>query len=128
MISAVIYPIEAHWIWGGGWLSQIRLPRFRRFLLRFIWLAVSAALIGASSLGPRIGKFVTDKNRKVTRVNAFLDITFQLAALGVFILWLGWYGFNGAAATTVEELGSIFVTHNNRTCDGNSCMYDFYMD
>ena len=61
-------------------------------------------------LGPRIGKFVKDKTGKVTKVNAFPGHNLPIGALGVFILWLGWYGFNGAAATSVEELGSIFVT------------------
>ena len=69
-----------------------------------------SALIGAKILGPRIGKFNTDKNGKITKVNAFPGHSIPLGALGVFILWLGWYGFNGAAATSVEQLGSIFVT------------------
>ena len=67
-------------------------------------------MIGAKILGPRIGKFTKDKGGKVTKVNAFPGHNLPLGALGVFILWLGWYGFNGAAATTVEQLGSIFVT------------------
>ena len=68
------------------------------------------ALIGAAILGPRIGKFTKDKEGKIVKVNAFPGHSIPLGALGVFILWLGWYGFNGAAATSVEELGSIFVT------------------
>ena len=76
VISALIYPIEAHWIWGG----------------------------------PRIGKFTKDKNGKITKVNAIPGHNITIGALGVFILWLGWYGFNGAAAKSVEQLGSIFVT------------------
>ena len=62
------------------------------------------ALIGAAMLGPRIGKFVKDSNGKITKVNAFPGHNLPLGCLGVFILWLGWYGFNGAAATSVEEL------------------------
>ena len=69
-----------------------------------------AALVGAKILGPRIGKFTKDKDGNVKKVNAFPGHNLTIGALGVFILWLGWYGFNGAAATTVEELGSIFVT------------------
>ena len=69
-----------------------------------------SALIGASFLGARIGKFKRDKNGKVTKVGAFPGHNIALGALGVFILWLGWYGFNGAAATSVEQLGSIFLT------------------
>ena len=69
------------------------------------------ALIGAAMVGPRIGKFVRDKKSgKVTKVNAFPGHNLPLGCLGVFILWLGWYGFNGAAAVSLPELGSIFVT------------------
>ena len=69
-----------------------------------------AALIGAKILGPRIGKFTHDASGKVVKVNAFPGHSIALGALGVFILWLGWYGFNGAAATSVGQLGSIFLT------------------
>ena len=69
-----------------------------------------AALIGAKILGPRIGKFVKDKNGKITKVNAFPGHNIPIGCLGVFILWLGWYGFNGAACTSVEQLGSVFLT------------------
>ena len=67
-------------------------------------------MIGAIILGPRIGKFVRDDSGKVTKVNAFPGHNLPIGALGVFILWLGWYGFNGAAATSLEQLGTIFVT------------------
>lgn len=109
VISAVIYPIEAHWTWGGGWLSQIGFHDFAGSNCIHMVGGISA-LIGAAMLGPRIGKFVKDKTGKVTKVNAFPGHNLPIGALGVFILWLGWYGFNGAAATSVEELGSIFVT------------------
>ena len=69
-----------------------------------------AALVGAIFLGPRIGKYVRDKNGKVIKVNAIPGHSITLGALGVFILWLGWYGFNGAAATTPSELASVFLT------------------
>ncbi len=69
-----------------------------------------SALIGAAILGPRIGKFIKDEKGKVTKVNAFPGHNIPIGALGVFILWLGWYGFNGAAATSLEQLGGIFVT------------------
>ena len=69
-----------------------------------------SALIGAKILGPRIGKFAKDKSGKITKVNAFPGHNLPIGALGVFILWLGWYGFNGAACTSVEQLGSVFVT------------------
>ena len=69
-----------------------------------------SALIGAKLLGPRIGKFKKDEKGKVIKVNAFPGHSIALGSLGVFILWLGWYGFNGAAATSIEQLGSIFLT------------------
>ncbi len=109
VISAVIYPIEAHWTWGGGWLAQIGFHDFAGSNCIHMVGGI-AALIGASFLGPRIGKFTRDKSGKVTKVNAFPGHNLTAAALGVFILWLGWYGFNGAACTTVEQLGSVFVT------------------
>ncbi|WP_026489468.1 ammonium transporter [Butyrivibrio sp. XBB1001] len=109
VISAVIYPIEAHWIWGGGFLSQIGFHDFAGSTAIHMVGGISA-LIGAAFLGPRIGKFEKDKSGKVVKVNAFPGHNLVAAALGVFILWLGWYGFNGAAATSIEQLGSIFVT------------------
>ena len=109
VISALIYPIEAHWIWGGGWLSQMGFHDFAGSCAIHMVGGLSA-LIGAKFLGPRIGKFTKDKDGNIIRVNAFPGHNIPLGALGVFILWLGWYGFNGAAATSVEQLGSIFVT------------------
>ena len=109
VISALIYPIEAHWIWGGGWLSQMGFHDFAGSCAIHMGGGISA-LIGAKILGPRIGKFTKDKEGHITKVNAFPGHNLPMGALGVFILWLGWYGFNGAAATTVEQLGSIFVT------------------
>ena len=109
VISALIYPIEAHWIWGGGWLAQIGFHDFAGSCAIHMVGGISA-LIGAKLLGPRIGKFVKDKNGKIVKVNAFPGHSIALGALGVFILWLGWYGFNGAAATSVAQLGSIFLT------------------
>ncbi|MGN0452236.1 MAG: ammonium transporter [Ruminococcus sp.] len=109
VISALIYPIEAHWIWGGGWLSQIGFHDFAGSCAIHMVGGISA-LIGAKILGPRIGKFKKDANGKVTKVNAFPGHSIALGALGVFILWLGWYGFNGAACTSIEQLGSVFLT------------------
>ncbi len=109
VISALIYPIEAHWIWGGGWLSQLGFHDFAGSCAIHMVGGISA-LIGAKLLGPRIGKFVKDKDGHVTKVNAFPGHNLPIGCLGVFILWLGWYGFNGAACTTVEQLGSVFVT------------------
>ena len=109
VISALIYPIEAHWSWGGGWLAQIGFHDFAGSCAIHMVGGISA-LIGAKILGPRIGKFKKDKSGKVVKVNAFPGHSIALGSLGVFILWLGWYGFNGAAATSMEQLGSIFLT------------------
>ena len=108
VISALIYPIEAHWIWGGGWLAQMGFHDFAGSCAIHMVGGISA-LIGAKILGPRIGKFTKDKDGK-TKVNAFPGHNLPIGCLGVFILWLGWYGFNGAACTSVEQLGSVFVT------------------
>ena len=108
IISALIYPIEAHWIWGGGWLADLGFHDFAGSCAIHMVGGISA-LIGAKILGPRIGKFTKGKDGKV-KVNAFPGHNLTIGALGVFILWLGWYGFNGAAATSVEQLASIFVT------------------
>ena len=109
VISAIIYPVEAHWTWGGGWLAQMGFHDFAGSNCIHMVGGI-CALIGAAMLGPRIGKFSKDKNGKIVKVNAFPGHNLPLGCLGVFILWLGWYGFNGAAATSVDQLGSIFVT------------------
>lgn len=113
VISAIIYPIEAGWVWNAnGWLCQ----------LGFIDFAGSAAihmvggfcaLIGAAILGPRLGKYSRDSKGKVTQVHAIPGHSLTLGALGTFILWFGWYGFNGAACTQMNGVGglaSVFLT------------------
>lgn len=109
VISLFIYPIEAHWIWGGGWLSQLGFHDYAGSCAIHMVGGI-AALVGAIFLGPRIGKYVKDEKGKVVKVNAIPGHSITLGALGVFILWLGWYGFNGAAATTVSELSAVFLT------------------
>ena len=109
IISAVVYPIEAHWTWGGGWLAQMGFHDFAGSNCIHMVGGI-AALLGATILGPRIGKFIKDKDGKVIKVNAFPGHNLPIAALGVFILWLGWYGFNGAACTQLDQLGSVFLT------------------
>ena len=104
VISAVVYPIEAHWIWGGGWLAQLGFVDFAGSCAIHMVGGISA-IIGAIILGPRIGKY--GKNGKV---NAIPGHSLTLGALGVFILWFGWYGFNGAAAAESSNLGQIFLT------------------
>lgn len=108
VISALIYPIEAHWIWGGGWLSELGFHDFAGSCAIHMVGGISA-LIGAKILGARIGKFTKGKDGKI-KVHAIPGHNLTIGALGCFILWFGWYGFNGAAATSVGQLGSIFLT------------------
>ena len=109
IISAIIYPVEAHWVWGGGFLAQWGFHDYAGSNCIHMVGGI-CALIGAWMLGPRIGKFTKDKDGKITKVNAFPGHNIPIACLGVFILWLGWYGFNGAAATDIPTLGSVFLT------------------
>jgi len=109
VISAIIYPVEAHWTWGGGFLAEWGFHDYAGSNCIHMVGGI-CALIGAWMLGPRIGKFVKDEKGKVVKVNAFPGHNLVIAALGVFILWLGWYGFNGAAATDIPTLGSVFLT------------------
>ena len=105
VISAVIYPIEAGWVWNGnGWLAQLGFLDFAGSAAIHMVGGISGFL-GAAFLGPRIGKYTSDG-----KARAIPGHSLTLGALGVFILWFGWYGFNGAAAGDVSELGSIFVT------------------
>ncbi|MCI8779364.1 MAG: ammonium transporter [Lachnospiraceae bacterium] len=105
VISAIIYPIEAHWIWGGGWLAQQGFHDFAGSCAIHMVGGI-CALIGAKILGPRIGKF----SKRTGKPHAIPGHNLPLGALGVFILWFGWYGFNGAAATSLADLASIFLT------------------
>lgn len=110
VISLVVYPIEAGWIWNSkGWLSQMG---FHDFAGSAAIHAVGGltALIGAVMVGPRLGKYIKDKSGKVKKVNAIPGHSVTLGALGCFILWFGWYGFNGAAAWDSTSLASIFLT------------------
>ncbi|WP_102050314.1 ammonium transporter [Pygmaiobacter massiliensis] len=122
-ISAVVYPVSGHWIWGGGWLSTLGtaeglLPRLGAYGFHDFAGSTAvhmvgglSALIGAKILGPRIGKYNKDGSP-----NAIPGHSLTLGALGVFILWFGWFGFNPASSLGVEGLeanvGRIFVTTN----------------
>ncbi len=109
VISAVIYPIEAGWVWNSqGWLYKLGFVDFAGSAAIHMVGGVTA-LIGAILLGPRIGKYYTDENGK-KQARAIPGHSITVGALGVFILWFAWYGFNGAAATDVGQLGRIFVT------------------
>jgi Amt family ammonium transporter len=108
-ISAFIYPVVGHWIWGGGWLSSIG---FHDFAGSTVVHSVGgwAAIVGASIIGPRVGKY--GKNGEVNVISAH-NIT--LGALGVFILWFGWFGFNPGSTLSgmaFESTGHIFITTN----------------
>lgn len=110
VISAVVYPIEAGWIWNGdGWLAKMGFHDFAGSTAIHMVGGI-AAFIGAAMLGPRIGKYKIDKatGKKVAKAIPGHNLT--VGALGVFILWFGWYGFNGAAAKDVDMLASIFLT------------------
>ena len=110
VISLVIYPIEAGWVWNSqGWLAQWGFHDFAGSAAIHS-VGGLTALIGAIMVGPRLGKYVKDKAGKVTKVNAIPGHSITLGALGCFILWFGWYGFNGAAAWDGTSLASIFLT------------------
>lgn len=105
----MVYPVEAHWLWGGGWLSRLGFIDYAGSALIHMVGGISA-LIGAIILGPRLGKYVRDSKGKVVKVNAIPGHSLTLGALGCFILWFCWYGFNGAAAKSIAELAQILAT------------------
>lgn len=111
VISLVVYPISGHWIWGGGWLGTMG---FHDFAGSTVVHSVGgwAALIGAAILGPRIGKFAKVDGK--TTVKAIPGHSLPLAALGVFILWFGWFGFNAGSTTSgmTASIATISVTTN----------------
>ena len=110
IISLVVYPIEAGWVWNAnGWLVQLGFHDFAGSAAIHSVGGITA-LIGAIMVGPRLGKYVKDKSGKVKKVNAIPGHSITLGALGCFILWFGWYGFNGAAAWDGTSLASIFLT------------------
>lgn len=110
VISLFVYPIEAGWVWNSqGWLAQLGFHDFAGSAAIHSVGGITA-LIGAIMVGPRLGKYVKDQTGKVKKVNAIPGHSITLGALGCFILWFGWYGFNGAAAWDGNSLASIFVT------------------
>ena len=112
VISAVIYPIAGHWIWGGGWLAQLGFHDFAGSTAVHS-IGGWCALVGATILGPRIGKYSKDG-----KSNAIPGHSLTLGALGVFILWMGWFGFNPGSSLGITgegalELSSrVFITTN----------------
>ena len=110
VISLFVYPIEAGWVWNqNGWLVKLGFHDFAGSAAIHSVGGITA-LIGAIMVGPRLGKYIKDKAGKVKKVNAIPGHSITLGALGCFILWFGWYGFNGAAAWDGTSLASIFVT------------------
>ena len=105
VISLIVYPVEAHWVWGGTpWLTDLGFTDFAGSACIHMVGGITA-FIGAALLGPRIGKYDKDgKSRPIMGHNILIG------ALGVVILWFGWYGFNGAAATDTLQLSQIFAT------------------
>ena len=109
VISAIVYPIEAGWVWNGqGWLAQMGFVDFAGSAVIHMVGGITA-IIGAALLGPRIGKYTKDKEGNV-EVHAFPGHSLTLGALGCFILWFAWYGFNGAAASDSVQLAQILGT------------------
>lgn len=115
IISLLIYPISGHWIWGGGWLSQLGFHDFAGSTAVHL-VGGTAAFVGAAILGPRIGKYVPKpgvsdkKGRPVLESKAIPGHSLTLGALGVFILWFGWYGFNGSSAYAVDDsVARVFI-------------------
>ena len=109
VISAIVYPIEAGWVWNSaGWLAKLGYVDFAGSSVIHMVGGI-ASVIGAAMLGPRIGKYTKGKDGKVV-VNAFPGHSLTLGALGCFILWFAWYGFNGAAASDPTQLAQIFGT------------------
>ena len=118
-ISLFIYPISGHWIWGGGWLAEMGFHDFAGSTCVHMVGGV-CALVGASILGPRIGKYGKDG-----KVRAIPGHNLPLAALGVFILWFAWFGFNGCSTVSMEgdaiaSAASVFVTTN--MCPAVACI------
>ena len=115
VISAVVYPIEAGWVWNPqGWLAAIGFVDFAGSAAIHS-VGGTAALIGAIFLGPRLGKYDYDKNGRVKKVHAIPGHSLTLGALGTFILWFGWYGFNGAACTQLTGVGGLAAVFTTTT-------------
>ena len=118
LLTAFLYPIEASWQWGGGWLSELGFSDFAGSTLVHA-AGASAALAGAIVLGPRIGKYKDDGS-----VNPMPGSNMPLATLGTFILWLGWFGFNGGSQLALGTIGDaadvsrIFTNTNTAAAGG----------
>ena len=120
ILTGIIYPIQMGWQWGGGWLAAIGFTDFAGSTLVHS-CGGAAALAGVILLGPRLGRF---KNGRVKPMKPFAASSIPLATLGVFILWLGWFGFNGGSQLALGTLNDsisvskIFVNTNLAACGG----------
>ena len=127
MISLIVYPISGHWIWGGGWLSQLGFHDFAGSTAVHMVGGVTAC-IGAKILGPRIGKYDRDGKPK-----AIPGHNLTVAALGVFILWFCWFGFNGASTTAMStdadltKASLVYMKHKPFRCYRNLYCHDLYL-
>lgn len=120
IISAFIYPVEAHWIWGGGWLANLGFKDFAGSTAVHSaggW----AAMMGAIMVGPRIGKFTKDG-----KVNAFPPSNIFMACLGFFILWLGWYGFNPGSELAFDEI-AMYTAITTTVAVGAGSVYALFL-
>ena len=123
IISAVIYPVSGHWIWGGGWLAELGFHDFAGSTAVHMVGGV-AALIGAAILGPRIGKYTKDG-----KARAIPGHSLTLGALGCFILWFCWFGFNGGSTVALSG-GCIpcICNHQHGSCCCNCYRYVHHLD
>jgi Amt family ammonium transporter len=120
ILTGIIYPIQMGWQWGGGWLAAIGFSDFAGSTLVHS-CGGAAALAGVILLGPRLGRF---KNGTVKPMKPFAASSIPLATLGVFILWMGWFGFNGGSQLALGTLddsisvSKIFINTNLAACGG----------
>ena len=118
ILAGIIYPIEMGWQWGGGWLSSMGFSDFAGSTLVHA-AGGAAALAGAIIIGPRIGRFGKDGTSTPIPASSI-----PLATLGTFILWLGWFGFNGGSQLAIGTMddavavSNIFVNTNIAACSG----------
>ena len=108
LMGALIYPIQGHWIWGGGWLSQLG---FKDFAGSTVVHSIGgwSALVGAALLGPRLGKYGPEG-----RINPIPGHNLGMATLGMFVLWLGWFGFNGGSTMAADPQPiSVIILNTN---------------
>jgi ammonium transporter, Amt family len=116
-ISALVYPVAGHWIWGGGWLSQLGMHDYAGSTVVHS-IGGWSALAGAIALGPRIGKYVKVNGKTVSKAIPGHNMTF--AMLGVFLLWFGWYGFNPGSSLNGNDpfIAHVAVTTTLGACAG----------